>query len=599
MENPPLSAAPNSPEPQNEIISGSNQAPAAKAGGIKGLLGSPRLDFLLAGPLATKRAASWAALGGLAKALAWPRAGLWPLTWLGPLMLWRAIAGQTPSRAFKLGWFYGIVLGAVSVNWLAEVMSGYGGLGPVGGAIVLLALVAYLALYPGLWGLVTANWTTKTPIPDGRLLVPCLWAAALWTGLDQLKNLLLTGFNWTPLAGGLTSVPALIGAADLFGVYGLTLLVSATSFLLASALLDLRAHPGCALAKFSAAAAIVVFQAGYGHWASAKAETAYEAAPTKKVAVIQPSTPQDQKWDVDFRAATLGRISSLLAQAEAESPWLALWPETSAPFLHGIDPAETAWLDGEIRKAASKGVNMLVGVAALDYDEDGYQLIKNRAWLVGPDGTLGGYDKTHLVPFGEYIPLADVLPFMKWAFMQGVFGAIGNYSPGPRRANLSLDGVPFGVLICFESIFPYQARERASNGARFLVVTTNDAWFGQSSAPEQHLWQASMRAVETRLPLLRAANNGISAHISPSGRVLARSAQNEVAALAWPLGLMEPDKPTFFVRHGYYLAPLCGFLAAARLLSALGAKIRQRAASRKAQKPSKKAERAFKSPKQA
>jgi apolipoprotein N-acyltransferase len=385
------------------------------------------------------------------------------------------------------------------------------------------------------------------------------------------------------LAGGLAGRPALIGAADLVGVYGLTLLVAFSAISLA-AIFDLRRAPRSVPGRLAAAIIVIAFQIGYGSGQYAKHEALQEAAPAKTVAVLQPSIPQDRKWDPRFRDEILGRLSSLMAEAEKADPWLVVWPETAAPFIYGLDPEETLWLDGVLETAAEKGLSMLVGLAALDYDEKGFRRLKNRAQLVGPEGFLGGYDKTHLVPFGEYVPLSEVLPILSWPFAQGLLGAVGRYSPGRARSNLSLDNTAFGVLICFESIFPYQARQRAEKGARFLVVTTNDAWFGLTAAPEQHLWQASMRSVETRLPLVRAANNGISALISPSGRILERSAQNEVGAYAWTLRLSKERPPTLMARGGWLLAPACGAAAAAAALWLLGRRLKASMAARAARK---------------
>jgi apolipoprotein N-acyltransferase len=505
-------------------------------------------------------------------------------------LLWRAIYGQDGRQSLKLGFFYGAALSMVSVNWLAEVMSGYGGLGPFGGTMVLVVLAAYLSVFSAMWALLASPLTTQKPVLDGRLIVPALWAAVLWTGFDQLKNLLLTGFNWTPLAGPLAQAPSLLGAADLIGVYGLGILVAWASLLLAQALSDLRRFPLASVLRALSALAIIAFQVFYGQRAYSLAEAAYNQAPVKRVSVIQPSISQDLKWDPKFREDVLRRIDTLITEAQEREPWLIVWPETSAPFLYGIDQAETAWLDEKIAEASKKGVSMLIGAAALDYDDYGYRLVKNRAWLVGPEGNASGYDKTHLVPFGEYIPLADTLPFLKIPFVRGILGAAGNYSPGLRRDNVVLGGLPFGVLICFESIFPYQARERAQKGAAFLIVTTNDGWFGESSAPEQHLAQAAMRAVETRLPVLRAANNGISALISPAGVVLARSQHNEIASFNWAMGISKAPAQTFFVRYGYYLAPICGAISGFLTFLSLGSwlkgfRSRRREAKKRAERP--------------
>ncbi|MDR1109953.1 MAG: apolipoprotein N-acyltransferase [Deltaproteobacteria bacterium] len=501
-----------------------------------------------------------AASGGLAQTLAWPRFGLWPLTFLCLVPLWMAIHGQGFRRAFLFGWVYGLALGLSGFYWLAGVMAGYGGLGAAGGFLVLLLLAAFLALYQALWAGLMARFTVREAPLDGRLAGVPLLGACLWAGLDYLKNFVLTGFNWTPLAGGLAGSLEFVGAADLFGVYGLTLPVALISLFLAQAH-KARARPGLALASAVAAVALAAALFGYGRHRLAELdrEATQAPSPPRTLAIIQASVPQDHKWDIRFRDEILARFEALLERTGQSRPWLAIWPETAVPFLYALDLVETAWLDDLIGR---HDFPMLVGLASGDYDEDGYLRLHNRAWLVEGQKVIGGYDKTHLVPFGEYVPLADVLPFLKWPFLQGLLGAAGTYSPGLRRPPMVLDGVQLGQMICFESIFPYMAYDLAKNGARLLVVTTNDAWFGLSMAPDQHLAHSVMRAVETRLPLARAANNGISALIAPSGRILERSVQNEVRSYVWPLRLPAQSPKTLFSRGGYLVAPAMGILAA-------------------------------------
>ncbi|MDR1656312.1 MAG: apolipoprotein N-acyltransferase [Deltaproteobacteria bacterium] len=514
-----------------------------------------------AGPQSLAGGLILAALGGAAQAVAWPKLNVWFLTFLGPVFLWRAIYGQKPKRAFLLGWVYGLALGFFSVSWLGGVMSGYGGLGAIGGTVILLILVAYLALYQAIWALFAAPLTVRPPIMDGRIISPALWAAILWTGLDFLKNTIFTGFNWTPLAGGLAAVPILIGGADLVGIYGLTLWVALTAFLAASATVYFP-HPKAALIKFIVALLLLGAQIGYGKVTFDHYEGERTKAQIRNIAVLQPSIPQDRKWNPTFRKEILDRFVWLLKKSAAENPWLTVWSETAAPFLYGWDQVETVWLDRIIDQAGGEGRSMLVGVAAFEYDENGSLKLHNRAWLTGPDGTLGRYDKTHLVPFGEYVPLAETLPFLKYPFMQGLLGAAGTYSPGSGPTRLVIDQIPFGVLICFESIFPYQARDKVKLGSEFLVVTTNDSWFGLTAAPAQHLLHSVIRAVETRRPLVRAANNGMSALIAPSGLILNSSKLNDVDAYLFPMPLPAEPKTTLFVRGGHYLAPSCALVTA-------------------------------------
>ncbi|MDR0355411.1 MAG: apolipoprotein N-acyltransferase [Deltaproteobacteria bacterium] len=509
-------------------------------------------------PLKPPAATVLAAVGGLAQTLAWPRFDLWPLTFLCLIPLWLAIKGQKPGRAFFLGWIYGLALGLTSFYWLGEVMSGYGGLGPFAGNVILVLLAAFLALYQAIWALLMARFSDRLPPLDARLAATPLLGAALWAGLDYLKNTIFTGFNWTPLAGGLAGDLRMLAAADLVGVYGLTLPTAMASLLLAEAI-RLRRNFKAALASAVSGLLIIIALFLYGHERLKDFSPPSPAGESKTIAVLQPSVPQNQKWAPAFREEILGRFENLLRLAEQSRPWLTVWPETAVPFIYALDLPETLWLDDLIRQ---NRLAMLVGLASADYDDEGYVRLQNKAWLLEGSKTLGSYGKSHLVPFGEYVPLADDLPFLKWPFAQGLLGAAGSYSPGEAGPPLVYQDVQIGLMICFESIFPQMAREKVGDGANLLIVTTNDAWFGLSMAPDQHLAQSVMRSVENRRPLIRAANNGISALIDPAGRILNRSEQNEIRTFVWSLPWPTPTEKTLFVRGGGRLAEICGLFAA-------------------------------------
>jgi apolipoprotein N-acyltransferase len=461
-----------------------------------------------------------------------------------------------------------MALGLASFPWLAGVMSGYGGLGPWGGALVLLILAAFLALYQGLFAWIVAGWDAEG---WGFLTGPLL-AALCWTGLDWLKNWIFTGFNWTPLAGPLAAAPRLMGGADILGLYGLGFPVALANFLLASlAVLPFRRRPIETVTAAAGALSCAIFVCLYGIVTHNIWEDEARAARKIRLAVLQASVEQEYKWDAAYRGEILGRYGRLALEAAGTRPFLTVWPETAAPFIFGRDPFETEWLLGLVAVA---GEPMLAGVAAGVPDEGtGRVRLRNRAWLLYPGGGEGPYyDKQHLVPFGEYVPLIDQLPILRSAFLQGVLGAAGDFSPGERMPPLEHGGVRLGPLICFESIFPYLARRQAAAGVDLLLVTTNDAWFGRSAAPAQHFAHSAWRAVETRLPLARAANNGISGLFSPSGRALARSELDAIGVYQLEVPLAgRTGRPTLYVRGGWLFAPLCAAFTAAAFLARLAA----------------------------
>ncbi|UQZ89331.1 apolipoprotein N-acyltransferase [Deltaproteobacteria bacterium Smac51] len=508
-----------------------------------------------------------AALGGVLQTLSWPWPGLWPLCLVALVPLILAVNEQSGKRGFFLGWVYGLSLGMCTLPWLADVMSGYGGLGPVVGWGVLFLLCAFLGLFQGFFG-----WIITMPAID-RLSFSVL-GSITWCGLDWLKNWVLTGFNWTPLAGPLAIFPEMAQAADLVGIYGLGFFVAMVNFFLASAWLNRRERSGAILPYLIGALVIIGALFAYGRMQYGKWEDIALSSPARTVAVVQPSTEQMDKWDAEYRDRLFSKYEGLNEEADRLKPWLILWPETAMPFVLDFDYAETEWLR---ELSADTDSLILTGVAGLGGAWPNMDKLHNRMILLDGGDLLAYYDKMHLVPFGEYLPL-DWLPFLKWAFMQGLIGAAGNFSGGEARPLISVpvsgDGLPpqvkLGVMICFESTFPYIGRDRVREGAELLIVPTNDGWFGRSRAPEQHLLQSSMRAIETRRPLVRAGNTGISALVYPSGRIVQASQLYDVGAFPMDAPIIKSENliTTPFVRQGNMLAPilaaLTGLLAIVR-----------------------------------
>ncbi|MDR1166304.1 MAG: apolipoprotein N-acyltransferase [Deltaproteobacteria bacterium] len=540
----------------------------------------PRARFFPLPPLVSM---ALSALGGALQAFSFPSVGFYPLAFaaLAPLLL--ALIRQRPKFAFFLGWLYGLTLGLIGFYWLLEVMSFHGGLGPWGGALILLILAAFLALYQALFALALAVATFS--LRPGHPLQKATWlyaayAATLWTGVEWLKNYVFTGFNWTPLAGALAANPSLLGLADVVGVYGLNFPLAFGAALWAAAIFHAlqrpspRASVGVAILFFVPFLAIYLLSL-YGDAQFSRYETLAKDAPKRSLAVLQASVPQEYKWDSRFRDQILARYDSLAERAARDNPFLIVWSETAAPFTYARDPYETERIHALLDRVK---IPMVIGLTALSFtDDDGYRLY-NRAWLMYPshagfpDRQGPYYDKRRLVPFGEYIPMESYLPILKAAFLQGVMGAAGHFSSGPRRPPMEYLGLKLGNLICFESIFPFLARQNAASGADALLVTTNDAWFGLSDAPAQHFNHAVLRAVETRLPTVRAANNGISGLIYPSGRVVAKSELDAVGAYAYATPLVARDKNTLYVRFGFVLAPLAGIATVLALILALAAR---------------------------
>jgi len=277
---------------------------------------------------------------------------------------------------------------------------------------------------------------------------------------------------------------------------------------------------------------------------------------TVPVGIVQGNIDQAIKWDKTTRLATL-EIYARLTRQVAPGSRLVVWPEAAVPAYLSYEPGVSEWLT---RLAGEVGTPLLVG--ALDARQDGAATqFLNSAFLVRAEGLQRRYDKIHLVPFGEYVPLRGLL-----FFVEAIAAEIGDFTPGRDRVVFPLEGAPFGTVICYEVIFPDLFRGFVREGARLMVNITNDAWFGESSGPIQHLTMVPLRAVENGVAVVRAANTGVSALVGPDGRIgpelgLSRRGFLRVEA---PLA----GRPTFYTRFG----DLFGYSCAAVTLAALAAR---------------------------
>ncbi|PLX75836.1 MAG: apolipoprotein N-acyltransferase [Desulfuromonas sp.] len=470
-----------------------------------------------------------AALAGLLTAMAFPAPDLPLLAWFGlaPLVV------VMRHRPFKSGFVAGFFFFAAVLYWLNIVMTTYGRLPLVVSLAAYLLLVAYLALF---WG--CATWGAC------RLREVCgysyvLTLPVLWVALELLRAIVLTGFPWASLGYSQQAWLPVIQSADLFGVYGIGYLLILSNTVVAECWLALRDAQG----QRAPIIAMLVFglllaaNLGYGHWRLTEKPV---ERPSLNVGLVQGNVPQDLKWSPAFLQQTLDnykRLSRSVVTAGGSD--LLVWPEAATPFYYQDGGPLSRQVDS---LAIESGSSLLFGSPAYR-QADGQIRFLNSAFLLDSRGRLTGRsDKIHLVPFGEYVPLDWLLPFVDKLVV-----GIGDFSPGEIRP-LPLGSHQLGVLICYEVIFPELARSYVRQGSDLLVNITNDAWFGRSSAPEQHLAMARFRAIENRVWVARAANTGISAFIAPSGEITRRTALFEEAVLSSRVGL--GASPGFYARTG-------------------------------------------------
>ena len=478
------------------------------------------------------------------------------LAWVALIPLYFAISGQTRARVFLLGFTAGFVFFLGTVYWVVNSMYFYGGVGLPVSVPVMAALAAFLALYVAFFGLFFS-------LTEGvNLTVRMMLSGAAWASLEYLRTHLFSGFPWVLLGYSQTPYIPMIQIADVGGVWAISFLVvivNAAFFFLIKALYE-RYRP-LPFKEALMAAFLVVSAFTYGTVRVKQIDAEARRWPSMDSAVLQGNIDQGVKWDSSFQDKTIEIYRRLSSEAAGQGASLIVWPETAVPFYLAGEADKAGLVTGIAKETGSF---ILTGSPSYKYNEGGRKAAYfNSAYLISPSGEIaGGYDKIHLVPFGEYVPLKRVLFFVK-----KLTHGIGDFSPGPGPYPIRFEGGGMGMLICYEAIFPEIARREVSNGASVLVNITNDAWFGRTSAPYQHFEMSRMRAVENRVFLLRAANTGISAVVDPAGRVRAKSRLFEESVITERVGFKGGQYMTFYTRNGDVFAYGCMLFSAVFLLT--------------------------------
>ncbi len=494
---------------------------------------------------------------------------LWPLA-LGALALWIAIIERLETRksVFFAGWLFGVGHFVVGLNWIAKAFTFQAAMPEWLGYIAVILLSLYLAVYPALAAL-GAWWLGR-----GRRLIFIFAIAGFWIITEWLRSWVFSGFIWNPLGSILSTDPLLLLASSsrILGTYGL----SAILFLLAGLILLVFQRSwkssGIAICLIGGLALSGLFTHELKLCGPPKTKDCRE----HQITVVQPNIGQQDKWKAGYEEENLAKLAGLTTRGD-NRPRIIFWPEAAIPdyletgypqrYYYGRPPE---FVREQLAALMKPGDVLVLGALKLEFDEAEGRAIGARNSVFAMDANrelLDRYDKSHLVPYGEYLPMRPILEAVGLSRL-----APGDFDfwpgPGPRSLDLGEFGKA-GLQICYEIIFSGQVVDR-ENRPEFIFNPSNDAWFG-SWGPPQHLAQARLRAIEEGLPVIRSTPTGISAVITADGYIDASIPMHQSGKIETMLP--PAHAPTLFARYGNIL-PL-GF-ALFLLLSAIAIRSRAR-----------------------
>jgi apolipoprotein N-acyltransferase len=504
-----------------------------------------------------------------------PKIGLPGLCWIAIALLISALKGRTALAGFLIGLVSGAVFFLGIFRWILEV-SGYTYLHHT-----LLAI--YLGSYIGCFGLIYTMASRRIGTTAGLAAAPFIWVST-----EYLRsNAIFLELPWGLLAHSQYTEPLMIQISSVFGPWGLSFLIVSVNAGIAGVLLvsggwtkkkkegphSFWIQTKRPLWVTGLSLLLLLGTIAYGHL---NTNRILEGASIH-LAVVQGNIEQMKKWDPAYARFIMQTYHDLTVETGKDRPELIIWPETATPASVSRYPQ----LMQEIKALASKtGSRILFGSAQgqkFGSRQAGGTKFHNSAFLVVPN--MGNemperYDKIRLFPFGEYLPYKDFIP---WSWI-GV-AEFGSYIPGTDYKLFEVDGVRFAATICWENLFPDQVRQFVKRGARFIVNITNEAWFGETAAPEQFLSMNVFRAVENGVYVVRCANTGISCFIDPCGRVVDK-VKNDEGKNVFVSGFLTGEvvslsSNTFYTRYGDWFPWLCIIVSVGFILAAIFSKTRK------------------------
>jgi apolipoprotein N-acyltransferase len=498
-----------------------------------------------------------AVASGVTLALSFPNYNLPLLAWLAVGMLVLASAGARPFESLLYGFLHGLVFYPVCLPWIAVVMHQYGNVDPWMSAGIVSLIGFAGGVVCSIFSLCVALAARKS------VALACLLAPFVWVSIEFLRtHLPIIGFPWNLTGYAASGSLALLQLTPVTGIYGLSFLIAAYSSLLAYVVIVRTPR---AWKSVIIATVVLILVAVGGRY------LVPEQTPRFIAHLVQTNFPQSEQYParwLEIHSSELRELERISVDAAKKSPGLIVWPEVPAPFTFQ-EPLFAALATSIARDSGS---DFLVGVFDVKRDPHGQWLYYNTAVLLNPSGQRTfAYDKIHLVPFGEYVPLRSWLTFANKLtadisdFTAGSTYGVGHL--GSVETKVPSADPTFGVFICYEAIFPGEIRQFAANGAQLLINVSNDGWFGRSAAPAQHVMMSRVRAVESRRWLLRDTNNGYTVSVDPYGRVVASMATDVRGELDAPYDFRSDLTP--YARFGDWFSWLCVIVSIVLLALAL------------------------------
>ena len=476
-----------------------------------------------------------------------PKIGIDWLAWFALVPLLYVLRELSPRAGFRMGFIAGLAHYLSLLYWLVPVMQTYGYLPWYLSIIILILFAAVLALFPALFSMVLCSLDGK-PWRSFMILSPA------WISAEYIRGIIFSGFPWELLGYSQFERLPLIQISDILGVYGVSglIILSNSAFFFGLLYFTGKKWQNAKIPASLAAVSALVFiisiglAMAYGYRRIVKVDRLIANAPNVRIVVVQGNIDQAIKWDRAFQTATINTYNRLSLTTVPDNPDLIIWPESATPFYFLQDNHPTEMVMNGIRRAKT---DFLLGSPSFARKNNKVEYYVS-AYLISPQGKWIRYNKSHLVPYGEYVPFKKWLPFLG-----KIVAHVGDFVPGKKGKTIAWENEKLGIQICYEIIFPDLSRAMAKNGATLLINITNDAWFGKTSGPYQHFSMTVFRAVENRRALARSANTGISGFIDPAGRILGSTPLLEETVMTRSLPLLY--QKTIYTRFGDVFAWAC------------------------------------------